>query len=112
MDLTKVLSAVKSKKTGFFAAGVLFGTAGIKALSSKDAKKLYTNCTAAVLRAKECVMDTVTTVQENAEDIYEEAKQINEERAAEAEEMEAYAEDAEVSEAEEVSEDAYKEVEE
>ena len=62
MDLTKVLSAVKSKKTGFFAAGVLFGTAGIKALSSKDAKKLYTNCTAAVLRAKECVMDTVATV--------------------------------------------------
>ena len=30
MDLTKVLSVVKSKKTGFFAAGVLFGTAGIK----------------------------------------------------------------------------------
>ena len=58
MDLTKVLSVVKSKKTGFFAAGVLFGTAGIKALSSKDAKKLYTNATAAVLRAKECVMDT------------------------------------------------------
>ena len=47
MDLTKVLSVVKSKKTGFFAAGVLFGTAGIKALSSKDAKKFYTNCTAA-----------------------------------------------------------------
>ena len=69
MDLTKVLSVVKSKKTGFFAAGVLFGTAGIKALSSKDAKKFYTNCTAAVLRAKECVMDTVATVQENAEDI-------------------------------------------
>ena len=82
MDLTKVLSVVKSKKTGFFAAGVLFGTAGIKALSSKDAKKFYTNCTAAVLRAKECVMDTVATVQENAEDIYAEAQQINEERAA------------------------------
>lgn len=67
-------------------------SAGIKALSSKDAKKLYTNCTAAVLRAKECVMDTVATVQENAEDIYAEAQQINEERAAEAEEWEAYAE--------------------
>ena len=64
-----------------FAAGVLFGTAGIKALSSKDAKKLYTNCTAAVLRAKECVMKTATTVQENAEDILAEAKQINEDRA-------------------------------
>ena len=105
MDLTKVLSAVKSKKTGFFAAGVLFGTAGIKALSSKDAKKLYTNCTAAVLRAKECVMDTVATVQENAEDIYAEAQQINE-----AEEWEAYAETDEAEETEEVSEDTFKEV--
>ena len=33
------------KKTGIFAAGVAFGTAGIKILTSKDAKKLYTNCT-------------------------------------------------------------------
>ena len=73
------------KKTGLFAAGVLFGTAGIKILTSKDAKKLYTNCTAAVLRAKESVMKTVTTVQENAEDIYEEAKEINKERSREEE---------------------------
>ena len=43
---------------------------------------MYTNCTAAVLRAKDCVMKTATTVQENAEDILAEAKQINEERAA------------------------------
>ena len=70
------------KKTGIFAAGVLFGTAGIKVLTSKDAKKLYTNCTAAVLRAKECVLKTATTIQENAEDIYAEAQQINEDRAA------------------------------
>lgn len=62
----------------------MFGTAGIKVLSSKDAKKLYTNCTAAVLRAKECVMKTATTIQENAEDIYAEAQQINEDRAAQA----------------------------
>ena len=33
-------------------------------------------------RAKECVMKTVSTVQENAEDIYADAKAINEERAA------------------------------
>ena len=70
------------KKTGLFAAGVAFGTAGIKLLSSKDAKKLYTNCTAAVLRAKDCVMKTVSTVQENCSDIYSDAKNINEERAA------------------------------
>ena len=73
---------LNTKHSGLFAAGVVFGTAGIKVLSSKDAKKLYTNCTAAVLRAKDCVMKTVSKVQENAEDIYAEAKQINEERAA------------------------------
>ena len=63
-----------------FFGGVLFGTAGIKALSSRDAKKAYTHCTAAALRAKKSVMETVTKVQENAEDIYAEAKQINLER--------------------------------
>ena len=101
------------KKVGIFAAGLLFGTAGIKVLSSKDAKKVYTNCTAAVLRAKECVLKTATTIQENAEDIYAEAQQINEDRAAAEEEMEAYAEADDDEEAtEEVSEDAFKEVEE
>ena len=73
------------KKTGIFAAGVAFGTAGIKILSSKDAKHAYTQCTAAALRAKDCVMKTVNTVQENAEDILAEAKSINEEREAKAE---------------------------
>ena len=48
---------------------------------------MYTNCTAAVLRAKDCVMKTATNIQENAEDIYAEAKNINEERAAEMEEF-------------------------
>ena len=78
------LKKIDVKKTGLFAAGVLFGTAGVKVLGSKDAKKLYTNCTAAVLRAKECVMKTATNIQENAEDIYAEAQQINEDRAAQA----------------------------
>ena len=69
-------------KIGLFLGGVLFGTAGVKILSSKDAKKAYVHCTAAALRAKDCVMKTATTIQENAEDILAEAKQINEERAA------------------------------
>ncbi len=73
------------KKIGLFAGGVLFGTAGVKILSSRDAKKVYTEGTAAVLRAKDCVMKTVTTVQENAEDILAEAQQINEDRAAQEE---------------------------
>ncbi len=76
------------KKTGIFAAGVLFGTAGIKVLSSKDAKKVYVTCTAAVLRAKECIMRTVSIVQENAEDIYAEAVEVNEKKAEEEMEFE------------------------
>ena len=87
----------KLKKAGIFAGGVLFGTAGVKILASDDAKKVYTNCTAAVLRAKDCVMKTATTVQENAGDILAEAKQINADRAA----AEAYVEDEEVTETEE-----------
>ena len=71
------------KHLGLFAAGVLFGTAGLKILSSKDAKKVYSHTTAAVLRAKDCVMQAVTNV-------YADAKDINERRAAE--------EDAEVIE--------------
>lgn len=93
----------KLKNLGVFAGGVLFGTAGVKVLSSKDAKKVYTNCTAAVLRAKDCVMKTATTVQENAEDILAEAKQINEDRAAE--------EAAQVEETAEAEQTEYKEVE-
>ena len=58
------LKDINWKKPGLFAAGVAFGTAGIKILTSDDAKKLYTNCTAAVLRAKSCVMKTATSVQE------------------------------------------------
>ena len=37
-----------------------------KILTSKDARKVYTEVTAAALRAKECVMTTVTNVQEGA----------------------------------------------
>lgn len=40
------------KKLGLFAAGTLFGTAGIKILTSKDARKVYTEATAAALRPK------------------------------------------------------------
>lgn len=70
------------KKVALFAGGTLFGSAGIKLLSSKDAKKVYTHATAAVLRMKDSVMETVTVVQENCGDILADAKDINEARAA------------------------------
>lgn len=79
------MDILKFKNVALFAGGVLFGTAGVKLLSSRDAKNVYVKGTAAVLRAKDCLMKTAETVQENAEDILAEAKQINEERAAEEE---------------------------
>ena len=69
------------KHIGLFAAGLLFGTAGLKILTSKDAKKVYAHTTAAALRAKESVMTTATAVRESADDIYAEAKAINDQRA-------------------------------
>ena len=73
---------MKKLGLGLFAAGVLFGTAGVKLLSSKDAKKVYVHTTAAALRAKNSVMATVTAVRESADDIVAEAKAINNQRAA------------------------------
>ena len=70
-----------TKKLALFLGGVVFGSAGFKVLSSKDAKKVYTQTTAAVLRMKDCTMQTV---QEEAGDILADAKAINESRAAEA----------------------------
>ena len=69
------------KGAALFVGGVLFGSAGFKLLSSKDAKKAYTHMTAAALRVQESVMETVTSVQENAADILDSAKEINEQRA-------------------------------
>ena len=69
-------------KLALFAGGTLFGSFGIKLLSSKDAKKAYVHATAAGLRMKDSVMQSVTTVQENASDILASAKELNEELAA------------------------------
>ena len=74
-----------AKKLALFLGGVVFGSAGFKVLSSKDAKKVYTQTTAAVLRMKDSTMETVSKVQEQAGDILEDAKAINEARAAKAE---------------------------
>ena len=102
--MKNVLKKVAWKKVGTIAGGFVFGTAGVKVLASDDAKKVYTECTAAVLRAKECVMKTVNLVQENCEDILEGAKDINEERAQKAEEQSF--EDEEFNEVNEVKETA------
>ena len=75
-------------KLACFAGGTLFGTFGLKLLSSRDAKKAYVHVAAAGLRMKDSVMGTVTCVQENAADILASARDLNEARAAkEAEEV-------------------------
>ena len=72
-------------KLGAVAGGFLLGTCGVKILGSRDAKKLYTHCTAAVLRMKDEVVKDYTTIKENAEDIVAAANDINEERRKEEE---------------------------
>ena len=79
-------------KIALFVGGTLFGSYGFKLLGSKDAKKVYTHTTAAVLRCKDQVMRDVESMQENCSDILADAKAINEAKAAEREA--AYIEDA------------------
>ena len=71
-----------TSKLAYFVGGALFGSVGIKLLTSKDAKNFYVKATAAGLRAKDSVMETVTTVQEEASDILAAAKDLNEAQAA------------------------------
>ena len=61
--------------------GVLLGTVGVKILTSDDAKKLYTHCTAAAMRGVDEVSKVYTALKENCEDIGVDAKEINEKRA-------------------------------
>lgn len=68
-------------KLELFLGGVLFGTAGLSILGSKDAKRAYAQTTAAVLRAKERISKRATIIRENCSDIMDDAKEINKERA-------------------------------
>ena len=71
-----------NKEAGLFLGGLLMGTAGLRILTSSDAKKVYVQGTAAALRGKEEVMTAATALRENCEDIYAEAVEVNEKRAA------------------------------
>lgn len=93
---------INFKKIAIFAGGTIFGSVGLKLLGSKDARKVYAHTTAAVLRAKESVMTTVTKIQESADDILAEGKDINEMRS-QAAEKEIVEDAAETQEAEEVA---------
>ena len=72
-------------KIALFLGGALFGSAGLKILSSQDARKVYSHVTAATLRCKDEVMRHVDLVQEGCSDVLADAKAINAERVAKAE---------------------------
>lgn len=72
-------------KIALFVGGALFGSAGLKLLSSQDARKVYSHVTAATLRCRDEVMRHVDLVQEGCSDVLADAKAINAERAAKAE---------------------------
>ena len=71
-----------TSKLALFVGGTLFGSVGLKILTSKDAKKAYVHAAALGLRVKDYTMETVTSVQENAADILASAKELNEELEA------------------------------
>lgn len=73
------------KHTALFVGGLLCGTAGIKILKSRDARKVYVHSTAAAMRAKDSVMKDVTRLRENCGDIAAEARELNEKKRTERE---------------------------
>jgi len=70
-------------KCAWLAGGALLGSYGVKLLKTREAKKVYTEVTAAVLRAKDEIEKDITAFTEGCSDIYADAKDINEKRAAE-----------------------------
>ncbi|MBR7189554.1 MAG: hypothetical protein IKD63_00425 [Oscillospiraceae bacterium] len=72
-------------KLALFFGGALFGSAGLRILSGRDARKVYSHTTAAVLRCRDEIMKHVELVQEGCSDILANAKQINADREIEAE---------------------------
>ena len=68
------------KNIALLAGGFLIGTAGVKILSSKEARKVYAHTTAAVIRAKDCIMTKADEIREGCGDILADARDINEKR--------------------------------
>lgn len=66
------------KKTALFACGMIVGGASGKVAACPCVKKTAVHITAAVLKAKDTVLDAVAKVQENVEDVIAEAKEVNE----------------------------------
>lgn len=68
------------KNIAYFVGGLIAGSLGLKALSSKSSKKACVEVAALGLRVKDCVLDTVDSLQANVDDVIAEAKVLNEEK--------------------------------
>lgn len=71
----KKLSKV-GKKGSLFMGGLLFGTAGLRLLSSKEAKNIYAHTLAKSFKIKDEIDASVSTIKQHADDVYENAKDI------------------------------------
>ncbi len=67
----------KAKGGLLVGAGFLLGTVGIKALTSKAAKKVYVKGVAKGLQAKTCYEDIVEQAKAQVDDIVAEARYVN-----------------------------------
>ena len=63
---------------GLVGAGFLLGTVGVKALTSKPAKKLYVQGVSKVLQARTAGLDIIEQAKSNLDDIVAEASYLNE----------------------------------
>nr|WP_228099293.1 DUF6110 family protein [Granulicatella sp. 19428wC4_WM01] len=73
MIVTKVL-----KKSSVFLGGVAFGSAGLKLLASRDAKKVYAKVLATSYKMKDGLDATVSCVKQHADDVLQDAKYMYE----------------------------------
>lgn len=71
----------KYSHLSLLAGGALIGTLGVRILRSRDAKKVYSFATAAVLREKDHIMEVVTDAKADCGDILADAKARNEQYA-------------------------------
>ena len=78
------MSIIKRRDVGFMVGGVLLGTVGFKALTSKSAKKLYVQGIAAGMRCKDSYQDMVEQARCEVDGMVEAARYENETAAQKA----------------------------
>ena len=79
-----MLNDWNSDKSWILAAGVVIGTAGLKLLTTKEAKKAYVHMAAAGLEVRDYLFDKSSAFRAEVNDIYQKAKELKAQNDAEA----------------------------